>query len=1395
MEKRRNPRYAISLKTLVHPSAGSSWFCDIKDFCVGGMLLVAQDRAPRRRGVRDAVPGDQAGIHFSIPGAKGEQYFRLDGRIVRAMDTSIGINFPEGMPKDAMDALLDYSNRMPVTPKPSPEKKRKAGEDQKTRDLQRKAMPKAGAKSTPEGRAQQANPELDAGPTKDDSVERDKVTAGHGITQQDTQKIIAEVRKQLARALPEMSTAFFDYMDTELLSAASNAKTNAEQSEYFMAMSDLEKAKKHISQSFISRVLDQIDNPRDLDELLAERRGAESKRKAAQQSQRVRLTLVDADEFEDWLAVANIISKMERLYQKYLVEIQTRLGYLVESWSHNEANPLCPAVVARAFDDALRDVELSKEIRQKVYSGFDSKVIPTFRKLYVSVTRLLEASGLFPDMDEDFISRIDTSNEELPVEDPKPEVAEEATPDHIPEEDAAADLPEDLEDLLQGHTDDLPKAHDQAEERLLEQLSQHSEASRAARPPAASQRPRVKRSAPARAGTDRSKKVGKALNNIYSTVRNLMNIQDGVEEEEYSEEDLLQVEEVEVLLNSLKLDAAPERGTRRSSIKDQLLEALKQYGGGRRLDPVAREGLEVVDNLVSTIEQDSLLTPDSVGWIRSLELTLNKVAAREGDFLNEENRHESLKVLNQLAQLGASESRSIKRNVDNVVSRIIENFDSDPAAFNEALDQLQPLVERQSRAFTGNVQRTVKASEGAQTLQNAQQDVTHEVGKRLNGSRVPDLLLKLLMPGWRNLLVNTHLRQGLDSADWKRHTEVIDQLLQRLDPNTDPAKLKNLMQPEQLLERIDQGLGSIAFEPGLHAPLISSLRKALIDKDTDDIKLVEMPNAGVAEVFGFSDFEAKDERRRGLRKANESNPEWARCLFEASNLHVGVWLQINDGSEESQIAIVAWVNDDNTTFVFVNRRGVKTHEFTVEELATLMLNDQAKVMEESDVPLTDRASHKMLQDMHNQLTYQATHDELTGLVNRKEFERQLERSLGEAKRDNLTHFVAYFDLDQFKVINNTSGHEAGDQLLKNIAKLLQDVLTDEPCILSRLGGDEYGALFENCTEKTGMDQVRKMRKAIKAYRFEWEGMKFSLTVSAGCVLVDHVTEGVGSIMRAADSACFAAKDAGRDRIQMYEAGDSETAHRHDIMEFVAQIDKALEEDRFVLNCQRISPINENTEDRTHYEILLTVLNENSEPLPPQDFIIAAETYDRMGLIDRWVIKNAFEWIASHILKLDDLGAFSINLSGNSLNDPDFMDFVLEQFNETRLPPSKICFEITETAAIGNLSSAIDFMEKMRVTGVQFSLDDFGTGLSSYSYLRSLPIDYLKIDGIFVKDIKSNLNDYALVKSINEIGHFMGKKTIAEYVEDDEILEILREIGVDFAQGHGIEKKMPLTDLL
>lgn len=1391
MDKRRSPRYPINLNALVHPNEGRSWLCSIQDFCESGMLLVEQGNSRSRRSMPGIEAGGMVGIHFSVPNKNKERHFRLEGKIVRAMDSGVGINFSAGMDDDAMTELLNYSNSMPLSSsspvaaetqaapaKAGSIKSARAGSIKSARSAplppaRHASHPSAALPSAKSGRglpAKAASQDL----SLDQEVGSGSVPKGP-IKPADSKRIIAAVRREVAKVLPEMNSAFFSYMDEELLKLARDAKTNATQSEYFAAMSNLEKAKKSVGQSFSNEVLDQMDNPRDLDKLLDERKAAETERKAKQAERRVKLSLVNTEEFEDWLAIANMISRSERSYEKYLQEIRIRLGILVESWSHVEANPLGTAVFTHAFDDAIRKVDLSKEIRQKVYSGFEAKAIPLFRKLYLAVTKLLEDSQLFPEIDEDYITPMasrakprEPAKVPEPVKKPDPKTERKAEQDRKAEDDTD-ELADDF-DLRE----ELKELRNEVRGRSSNQTSGRASNGSAQRRGGGGRRN-------SDAGNEGRKDIGQAISNLYSTVRGLVSRNEPQPDEGG---DFADFDDIRQLLTQMEPVASGQRQRTTERLSDT---------AGRPIAPEVMESLGVVENLVDSIETDNLLPGSVKDWVRQLELTLDKVATENDNFLSPDDPHESLEVLNQLARLGGTESGSVRRDVDSIVENITRNYDSDPRVFEDALQRLNPIVEKQSRAFTGNVQRTVKASEGQQTLANAQRAVVGELNSRLTGREVPEVLLRLLMPGWRNLMVNTHLRQGEDSADWQRHVQALDQIVQHADGTASPDGTPGYMEPTELVEYIEQGLDSISFEPGQRIPLVNSLRNLLVEGGAGEpVDMVQVPKDSVAEVLGFAEVDKKEVRRSAVLDEWAEKPDWERWLDRAANLHVGDWLEFTG---EEQVSIVAWCNEEASNFVFVNRRGVKTHDLMIEELAAKLANNEAKVMEETDLPLTDRASHRMLQNMHNQLTHQATHDELTGLVNRKEFERELEESIVSFKRDEATHVAAILDLDQFKVINNAAGHDAGDELLKRISQLLETGLKDSEHVLSRLGGNEFGIIIKNCAKDSGTSVIRQLSDLVKANRFDWGKDVFSLTASVGVVYIDASTEDALSVMRSADSACEAAKEAGRDRIQLFEPGDTELEKRRDIMSFVSQIDNALKEDRFVLNCQKIQPIVEGGDDHSHYEILLTVLDENDQPLPPQDFIVAAETYNRMGAIDRWVIKNSFKWIASNILKLDGLGAFSINISGNSLTEDDFMEFVLQQFNETRLPTSMICFEITETSAIGSLDDVVEFMEKMKVIGVQFSLDDFGTGLSSYSYLRNLPVDYLKIDGVFVKDIKTNPSDYAVVKSINEIGHFMGKKTIAEFVEDDEVLEILREIGVDFAQGYGIGKKFPITELL
>lgn len=448
---------------------------------------------------------------------------------------------------------------------------------------------------------------------------------------------------------------------------------------------------------------------------------------------------------------------------------------------------------------------------------------------------------------------------------------------------------------------------------------------------------------------------------------------------------------------------------------------------------------------------------------------------------------------------------------------------------------------------------------------------------------------------------------------------------------------------------------------------------------------------------------------------------------------------------------------------------------------------------------TIKSSHENMQERileaTAKLAYQASHDMLTGLANRREFEGRLERALQSAKQHDRVHALCYMDLDQFKVVNDTCGHGAGDELLRRLTVLLQHCVRDRDT-LARLGGDEFGVLLENCPVSKAHEVAELMLQTVQDFRFVWKDKTFVIGVSIGLVSISQESESVASILSCADASCYAAKDKGRNRIHVYRMEDAELLRRHGEMEWVSRITKALEEDHLRLYFQRIVPLNARQDGGMHFEILVRMANGDNEPILPMAFIPAAERYMLMPAIDRWVVKNTFQ-LCHDACESHRPGGFStctINLSGASLCDEHFLKFVQEQFAAYNVPPDAICFEITETAVISNLSDAINFINQLKRMGCSFSLDDFGSGLSSFTYLKNLPVDYLKIDGAFVKDMAHDPIDFAMVEAINKIGQVMGLQTIAEFVESEAILQRLREIGVDYVQGYWIEPPRPITEI-
>ncbi len=438
-----------------------------------------------------------------------------------------------------------------------------------------------------------------------------------------------------------------------------------------------------------------------------------------------------------------------------------------------------------------------------------------------------------------------------------------------------------------------------------------------------------------------------------------------------------------------------------------------------------------------------------------------------------------------------------------------------------------------------------------------------------------------------------------------------------------------------------------------------------------------------------------------------------------------------------------------------------------------------------------RHTAEALEVEKERVSYQATHDPLTGLINRREFEHRLIETLHQTNQDDSHHVLFYMDLDRFKIVNDTCGHIAGDALLQQLHLTLKDRIRQDDT-LARLGGDEFGVLLKNCNLDDALRVADNLRQAVQDFVFVWNEKSFSVGISIGAVAIDRHSSGISSLLSAADSACYMAKDRGRNQVQLYRKTDQDLAYQQGEMLWVARITEALNSDKFDLFCHPIVPISSSGSKPHHYEILLRLREQNGDLTPPGAFIPAAERYNMIPQMDRWVVDHAFDYLKQR-QQLERL-RFSINLSGKSLGDKALLEHIAKRLRNNDAGKHKICFEFTESAAVIALAEARHFIESLKVLGCCFSLDDFGRGMSSFSYLKTLPVDYLKIDSSFIRDIVIDPVDHAMVNAINQIAHTMQLQTIAKFVESQPILDELQRLEIDYAQGFHICEPFPISEL-
>jgi len=571
-------------------------------------------------------------------------------------------------------------------------------------------------------------------------------------------------------------------------------------------------------------------------------------------------------------------------------------------------------------------------------------------------------------------------------------------------------------------------------------------------------------------------------------------------------------------------------------------------------------------------------------------------------------------------------------------------------------------------------------------------------------------------------------------------------------------------------ERVEQAL--LASESGRAAEreraqvTLGSIRDGVIS--TDDAGRVEYLNAAAAAITG-----------------------WTQSAAKGQLLHTVLRLIDHEGSEPLRAHVMHLLNQGGAIEPFVD--------------AVLIRRDGKLVpIDESIAPIRDRegriagvvaAFRDVSQEraLSEQLLHQATHDSLTGLANRREFETRLQAALAQHEASGRHFTVLYLDLDQFKVVNDTCGHPAGDELIRQVAERVDDLLRGTD-LLARLGGDEFGVLLADCLLANGLKVAEKIRSDLADLRFTWRDRSFVVSASVGAVALEANLRSVADVLAAADSACYLSKDGGRNRVTVYRPDDSQLQARTGEMEWVTRVARALELGSFELHAQEIRPLAAGRDD-SRYEILLRLVDERGGLVSPMAFIPAAERYGMMNRVDAWVIERAFSELGAFVREGGSLPIFVVNLSGSSLADPGLLQLIKRHLDAAHLPPERICFELTETAAVGNLAGASRLMRELKALGCHLALDDFGSGMSSFAYLRNLPVDFLKIDGNFVKDMHVDLVDRAMVASIHNVGRVMGLRTIAEWVENEAIVAELSTIGIDYAQGYAIAHPVPLNALL
>ena len=1077
----------------------------------------------------------------------------------------------------------------------------------------------------------------------------------------------------------------------KLSTAAIYASGIAEHSGLLSAVHEFSKRAATVQTRFVQQVLDALKQARPVQTL------------ATGDTPDSGLSLVDEQDFEDWLATSTEVTKLEEQFHEQLVDIEPRIGQLFGFASDHSSNPFGPAVISHAYRSALQDVPVPARARQVAYATLREVLAEQLAPLYAELLALLPVSQAEAERHRPVL----TPEHAAPSASGAPLDQAESLSAAAPQRGTLSRLTGSLMDFFRGAS---PAAA--------------SEPAGAAPSPGM---PTAGMSAPAMPGYPSQGAVGAG--------------------------------------GPTMMTGAP--GVAHSPVLQRLAAA------GALPPTVTREMQRSVDMfgaLFDTMHAEKSISEGMQPFFQQLESSLIKLAMSDPQFLGSP-AHPAHKVLNTLDRIsmvagddGKIADARLLRLMSRWTDRINAEADKNPGVFEEARTQLERVVKPLLHERAARVFRLQEMCEGRQRAEVVKQRILHELLGRLDERTVPNAVIELLNGGWRNVLLMAEIRHGADSEEAREAWQVLQQLCAWLD--REQAEPSAAAEIQILLQRIDQALTQVCADKFAQDRIVDQLAAALFDEDKSQHQHTPVA-ARLSDDAGEPLSEAQDTL--------------------AERLRVGDWLQFK--SLDTPLNLI-WIGDQPPVYVLANYRGIKKLDLKRHDLLQALEDGEAHWTEDMELPLMDRSYSAMIQKMQRDLLWQASHDPATGLANRKSFFRTIRRAWLRSQVTDGGYVVGVIQLD----ISNPAGESAGvairTPILRELAQLLPDQLPPH-ALLARAGESAIAFWNEAADSASAQAQAESLLDFIASQPQEINGTRYRVQAAAGLMWASDCLS-PEAYYDNANAACARARESGL-RVVQYS---SETADNGvlALAEWAHELTAILANNLLSLNCQPVAAAADPARTPLYYEVLLHPHAHDERTIPTRDLIAVAERLQRITEVDRWVVRHVLQWMRDHADKLASLGGFAINLSGQSVTNPLFLKFLLAELARGDIPGNKLIFEISEADAVEGHAQTQLFMRQLQRHGCRFTLDEFGTGTSSYTSLKSMKLDYLKLDRALVREIGTSMIDEALVRSILETGSFLEIKTVAGFVENAEMLTKLGEMGVDCVQGYLIGEPKPLESL-